>query len=48
MKVACIGLGDIAQKVYLPVLALQPGVDLHLQTRTQPPSEAPELGGSGR
>ncbi|MCH0540988.1 Gfo/Idh/MocA family oxidoreductase [Streptomyces sp. MUM 203J] len=34
MKVACIGLGDIAQKAYLPVLALQPGVELHLQTRT--------------
>ncbi|MET8246817.1 Gfo/Idh/MocA family oxidoreductase [Streptomyces sp. NPDC005202] len=34
MKVGCIGLGDIAQKAYLPVLGLQPGVDLHLQTRT--------------
>ncbi|MGW2648768.1 Gfo/Idh/MocA family protein [Streptomyces sp. NPDC001393] len=34
MKVGCIGLGDIAQKAYLPVLAMQPGVDLHLQTRT--------------
>jgi virulence factor len=34
VKVGCIGLGDIAQKAYLPVLALQPGVDLHLQTRT--------------
>lgn len=34
MKVGCIGLGDIAQKVYLPVLGLQPGIDLHLQTRT--------------
>ncbi|MFI1167363.1 Gfo/Idh/MocA family protein [Streptomyces sp. NPDC020801] len=34
MKVGCIGLGDIAQKAYLPVLATQPGVDLHLQTRT--------------
>ncbi len=34
MKVGCIGLGDIAQKAYLPVLALQPGIDLHLQTRT--------------
>ena len=34
MKIGCIGLGDIAQKVYLPVLALQPGIDLHLQTRT--------------
>ncbi|MFB6960095.1 Gfo/Idh/MocA family protein [Streptomyces sp. NPDC056309] len=34
MKVGCIGLGDIAQKAYLPVLGAQPGVDLHLQTRT--------------
>lgn len=35
MKVGCIGLGDIAQKAYLPVLAVQPGVELHLQTRTR-------------
>ncbi|WP_416963413.1 Gfo/Idh/MocA family protein [Streptomyces sp. Agncl-13] len=34
MKVGCIGLGDIAQKAYLPVLGGLPGVDLHLQTRT--------------
>ncbi|MFE9938856.1 Gfo/Idh/MocA family protein [Streptomyces hirsutus] len=34
MKVGCIGLGDIAQKAYLPVLATRPGVELHLQTRT--------------
>ncbi|MFF4043574.1 MULTISPECIES: Gfo/Idh/MocA family protein [unclassified Streptomyces] len=34
MKVGCIGLGDIAQKAYLPVLGAQPDVDLHLQTRT--------------
>ncbi|GGV25998.1 oxidoreductase [Streptomyces filipinensis] len=34
MKVGCIGLGDIAQKAYLPVLGMQPGVELHLQTRT--------------
>ncbi|MEU6092470.1 Gfo/Idh/MocA family oxidoreductase [Streptomyces sp. NPDC047085] len=34
MKVGCIGLGDIAQKAYLPVLGAQPEVDLHLQTRT--------------
>ncbi|MGW5617875.1 Gfo/Idh/MocA family protein [Streptomyces sp. NPDC003877] len=34
MKVGCIGLGDIAQKAYLPVLAFQPGVELHVQTRT--------------
>ncbi|MFD8723149.1 Gfo/Idh/MocA family protein [Streptomyces sp. NPDC059629] len=34
MKVGCIGLGDIAQKAYLPVLGAQPGLELHLQTRT--------------
>ncbi|GGZ42232.1 Gfo/Idh/MocA family protein [Streptomyces poonensis] len=34
MKVGCIGLGDIACKAYLPVLGTQPGVELHLQTRT--------------
>ncbi|MFH8993001.1 Gfo/Idh/MocA family protein [Streptomyces sp. NPDC017940] len=34
MKVGCIGLGDIATKAYLPVLTTQPGVELHLQTRT--------------
>lgn len=31
--VAVIGLGDIAQKAYLPVLAAQPGLDLRLMTR---------------
>ncbi|MFF5920221.1 Gfo/Idh/MocA family protein [Streptomyces flavochromogenes] len=35
MKVGCIGLGDIAQKAYLPVLATLPGAELHLQTRTR-------------
>ncbi|MGW2385365.1 Gfo/Idh/MocA family protein [Streptomyces sp. NPDC001658] len=34
MKVGCIGLGDIAQKAYLPVLGSRPDVELHLQTRT--------------
>ncbi|MEV0628435.1 Gfo/Idh/MocA family protein [Nonomuraea wenchangensis] len=33
MKTAIIGLGDIAEKAYLPVLAAQPGLDLHLCTR---------------
>ncbi|GGU62219.1 oxidoreductase [Streptomyces albospinus] len=33
MKVGCIGLGDIAQKAYLPVLGARPGIELHLQTR---------------
>ncbi|MFJ7780141.1 Gfo/Idh/MocA family protein [Streptomyces yangpuensis] len=34
MKVGCIGLGDIAQKAYLPVLTTRADVELHLQTRT--------------
>ncbi|AXG76733.1 Gfo/Idh/MocA family protein [Streptomyces paludis] len=34
MKVGCIGLGDIARKAYLPVLATRPEIELHLQTRT--------------
>lgn len=34
VKIGCIGLGDIAQKAYLPVLTAVPGVELHLQTRT--------------
>jgi virulence factor len=34
VKVGCIGLGDIAEKAYLPVLGLRPGLELHLQTRT--------------
>ncbi|NUR89135.1 MAG: Gfo/Idh/MocA family oxidoreductase, partial [Nonomuraea sp.] len=33
MRIALIGLGDIAEKAYLPVLAAQPGLDLHLCTR---------------
>lgn len=35
LKIGVIGLGDIARKAYLPVLAAQPGVDLHLHTRTR-------------
>ncbi|MFB9625027.1 Gfo/Idh/MocA family protein [Nonomuraea helvata] len=35
MKTAMIGLGDIAEKAYLPVLAAQPGLDLYLCTRNQ-------------
>ncbi|MFR9725120.1 Gfo/Idh/MocA family protein [Streptomyces sp. MS19] len=34
MRVGVIGLGDIAQKAYLPVLTTQPGVEPHLYTRT--------------
>ena len=33
MRVALVGLGDIARKAYLPVLAAMPGLDLHLVTR---------------
>ncbi|WP_068922095.1 Gfo/Idh/MocA family protein [Planobispora rosea] len=33
MKIAMIGLGDIAEKAYLPVLTALPGLDLHLCTR---------------
>ncbi|MEU1877279.1 Gfo/Idh/MocA family oxidoreductase [Streptosporangium sp. NPDC020072] len=33
MKIAMIGLGDIARKAYLPVLTALPGLDLHLCTR---------------
>lgn len=33
MRVAVIGLGDIARKAYLPVLATVPDVQLHLVTR---------------
>ncbi|MFC4497172.1 Gfo/Idh/MocA family protein [Streptomyces ovatisporus] len=34
MKIGVIGLGDIAQKAYLPLLASQPGLEPHLVTRT--------------
>lgn len=34
LKAGVIGLGDIAQKAYLPVLASLPGVEPHLLTRT--------------
>lgn len=34
LKIGVIGLGDIAQKAYLPVLASLPGIDVHLHTRT--------------
>lgn len=33
MKVAIVGLGDIACKAYLPVLTALPGLELHLVTR---------------
>ncbi|MGC0419859.1 Gfo/Idh/MocA family protein [Embleya sp. AB8] len=34
MKVGVIGLGDIAEKGYLPVVSTLPGVELRLHTRT--------------
>lgn len=34
LKIGVIGLGDIARKAYLPVLGAQPGLELHLHTRT--------------
>ncbi|MGD9485460.1 Gfo/Idh/MocA family oxidoreductase [Streptomyces sp. TRM70308] len=34
MRVGIIGLGDIARKAYLPVIAAQPGIEPHLHTRT--------------
>jgi virulence factor len=33
LRVAMIGLGDIAQKAYLPVLTARPDLELHLLTR---------------
>lgn len=34
LRVGVIGLGGIARKAYLPVLAAEPGLELHLHTRT--------------
>ncbi|MEV0585933.1 Gfo/Idh/MocA family oxidoreductase [Nonomuraea sp. NPDC050310] len=46
MRIAMIGLGDIAEKAYLPVLAAQPGLDLHLCTRN--PRTLERLGAAHR
>ena len=35
LRVGVIGLGDIAQKAYLPVLSAEPGLDLKLMTRNR-------------
>ena len=35
MRVVMVGLGDIARKAYLPVLAAMPGIELHLATRNR-------------
>ncbi|HEX8667769.1 MAG TPA: Gfo/Idh/MocA family oxidoreductase [Allosphingosinicella sp.] len=42
LRVALIGLGDIARKAYLPVLAARPGLRLRLVTRNAAPLD--ELG----
>ncbi|MFC4036254.1 Gfo/Idh/MocA family protein [Streptomyces polygonati] len=34
MRIGVIGLGDIARKGYLPVLTAEPGLELHLHTRS--------------
>ncbi|MFE0192577.1 Gfo/Idh/MocA family protein [Streptomyces sp. NPDC058989] len=46
MKIGCIGLGDIAQKAYLPVLGVQPGLEIHLCTRN--PSTLQRVGAAHR
>ncbi|NGO73586.1 Gfo/Idh/MocA family oxidoreductase [Streptomyces boncukensis] len=46
MKIGVIGLGDIARKAYLPVLAAQPGLEPHLVTRT--PATLEQLGAAHR
>ncbi|RAX44410.1 gfo/Idh/MocA family oxidoreductase [Arthrobacter sp. AQ5-06] len=33
LRIGVVGIGSIAQKAYLPVLASQPGLELHLMTR---------------
>ncbi|MEZ0089070.1 Gfo/Idh/MocA family protein [Streptacidiphilus sp. EB129] len=35
LRVGVIGLGDIAEKAYLPVLTAEPGLDLRLMTRNR-------------
>ena len=46
LRIGVIGLGDIAQKAYLPVLTAQPGLELHLHTRT--PATLDEVGDAYR
>ncbi|MEG3085288.1 Gfo/Idh/MocA family oxidoreductase [Sphingomonas sp. PB2P12] len=46
MRVLMCGLGDIARKAYLPVLATMPGLELHLTTRN--PEVLAELGAAYR
>lgn len=46
MRVLMCGLGDIARKAYLPVLAAMPEIDLHLATRD--PAVRAELGAAYR
>jgi virulence factor len=42
LRAAVVGLGDIAQKVYLTVLTAEPGLELHLMTRD--PAKLDRLG----
>lgn len=46
LRVAVIGLGNIAGKAYLPALGVRPGLDLHLMTRN--PDTLAALGDSYR
>ncbi|TFI56436.1 Gfo/Idh/MocA family oxidoreductase [Sphingomonas parva] len=46
MRVGMIGLGDIAAKAWLPVLAAVPGIELHLATRD--PARLAALGDAWR
>lgn len=46
MRVMMAGLGDIARKAYLPVLAAMPGIELHLVTRNR--AALAELGATYR
>jgi virulence factor len=46
LKIGVIGLGDIARKAYLPVLTSQPGLELHLHTRS--PSTLEQVGDAYR
>ncbi|WP_395298737.1 Gfo/Idh/MocA family protein [Kitasatospora hibisci] len=52
MPVGVIGLGDIAQKAYLPVVAALPGLDLRLMTRDRAKldriGDAYRIGAGGR
>jgi virulence factor len=46
LRVGMVGLGDIAQKAYLPVLTARPDVELHLLTRDR--AKLDRIGGRSR